>query len=46
MIGLDDPIAVKQAAGRPRDPIAVEDLKKRRERVARGPLDAAVPSYY
>jgi predicted nucleotidyltransferase len=37
MIGLDDLIALKQAVGRPRDLIAVEDLKKRREQLASGP---------
>jgi predicted nucleotidyltransferase len=40
MIGLDDLIAVKEAAGRPRDVVAVEDLKKRRDELARRPKDA------
>ena len=35
MVGLDDLIALKQAAGRPWDLLAVEDLKKRREQLGR-----------
>jgi hypothetical protein len=40
MIGLDDPIAAKEAAGRPRDLVAVEELKKRRDELARRPKEA------
>ena len=40
MIGLDDLISVKEATGRPRDMVAAEELKKRRDELARRPKGA------